>query len=136
MHKARKSKAFNKEVTEMAELKERVAQLEGLLAKQKTCSCSTKPLDVYRRKLYNEMVDNHLNLMKLNHKVIHKVDIKMYSLDSTFNPSIALLREFGRRRMTKSPQKLKNSKYSEKWHRATLDGRLQDKMMHDYKNFN
>ena len=70
-------------------------------------------MDVYRAKLYNEMVDSLVNLMKLNRNVIHKVDVSMPSLDSTFNPSIALLRDFQRRRMTKSPGKLEASKYPE-----------------------
>ena len=114
MAKKTLTKALKKEVSEIAQLKERVAQLEGLLAKQKTCSCSTKPLDVYRRTLYNEMVDNHVNLMKQNHKAIHRAPIEWYTHDSTFNPSIALLRVFGRRRMTKSPGKLEASRYPKK----------------------
>ena len=113
MAKKTLTKALKKEVSEIAQLKERVAQLEGLLAKQKTCSCSTKPLDVYRRTLYNEMVENHVKLAKENRREIHRCPIEWYSHDDRFSPSIALLRAFERRRMTKSPGKLEALKYPE-----------------------
>ena len=101
------------------------AQLRAENAKLKKAPGTSKALDVYRRTLYNEMLDNHVNLMKLNHKVIHRAPIEWYTHDNTFNPSIALLRAFGRRRMTKSPGKLEASKYAEEWHQAAL-GRLTD----------
>ena len=113
MHKARKSKAFNKEVTEMAELKERVAQLEGLLAKQKKCSCSSKPLDAYRRKKYNEMVDTLVELKKKNHSEVYKSDIACPNLDFQCKSSRRPLREFVRRFMSKSDNLVK-SKYPDK----------------------
>ena len=59
------------------------------------------------------MVDNHVKLAKENRKEIHKCPVEWYTHDSRFNPSIALLRKFERRRMTKSPGKFEDSRYPE-----------------------
>ena len=103
----------SKQLQELAQLKAENAQLRAQNASLKKASGVSKTMDVYRAKLYNEMVDSLVNLMKQNRKVIHRVDVSMPSLDSTFNPSIALLRDFQRRRMTKSPGKLEASKHPE-----------------------
>ena len=99
---------------QIAQLKTEVAQLRKQVASLKKAQGVSKPLDAYRSTLYNEMVENHVNLAKQNHKAIHKAPIEWYTHDSRFNSSIALLRAFGRRRMTKSPGKLEASRYPKK----------------------
>ena len=55
-----------------------------------------------------------MKLKKENRREIHRCPIEWYSHDDRFSPSIALLRGFERRRMTKSPGKLERSKYPKK----------------------
>ena len=94
-------------------MKVEMAQLRAENEKLKKAQGVSKPLDVYRRTLYNEMMDNHMKLMKLNRKEIHSHPVELYTHDSCFSPSIALLRSFKRRRMTKSPGKFESSRYPE-----------------------
>ena len=112
-NQTKKTKASKRQVEQIAQLKTEAAQLRAENAKLKKAPGTSKALDVYRRTLYNEMLDNHVNWKKLNFKVIHRAPIEWYTHDNTFNPSIALLRAFVRRRMTKSPGKLEASRYPE-----------------------
>ena len=72
MHKARKSKAFKKDVNKIAQLEAEVALLRAEVAKLKKAPCASKVLDDYRKKMYNEMVDTLVELKKRNHSEVYK----------------------------------------------------------------
>ena len=61
-------------------------------------------------KMYNKMVDDHVEIRKYNRKSIYLHPIEMPSRDSLFNPTIATLRAFWR---ATDKEKLVLSKYPE-----------------------
>ena len=70
----------------------------------------SKEQDRFRMKMYNKMVDDHVEFRKYNRKSIYLHPIEMPSRDSLFNPTIATLRAFWR---TTDKKNLVLSKYPE-----------------------
>ena len=77
-----------KEVAQLAERKAENAQLRAEVANCKKADGASKPLDAYRRMLYNEMLDTLVGLVKEKRKEIHRHDIMLPSGDIWFNPII------------------------------------------------
>ena len=99
---------------QLAQLNVENAQLRAHIANLKKAEGVSKTQDAYRRKLYNEMVDTLVDLKKINRKEIHSHHIDWYTHDMMIKESIRPVRVFERRRMTKNPRKLVDSKYPEK----------------------
>ena len=111
-HAIQKTKGFKKESADLANLREEIVQLRSQLAKCKTAQGASKPLDLYRQKMYNEMVDVLVTLKQKNHSEIYKRDIACPNLDSWCKSSRIPLRVFVRSFMSKSDNLVK-SKYPE-----------------------
>ena len=64
MDSQRKTKGFKNKVDKLASLKEENAQLRKRIAILEKKTGASKPLDDYRRKMYNEMVDTFAEIKR------------------------------------------------------------------------
>ena len=81
MDSQRKTKGFKNKVDKLASLKEENAQLRKRIAILEKKTGASKPLDDYRRKMYNEMVDTIVEIRRSNHSRIYEWPIENANLD-------------------------------------------------------